>query len=94
MSENDRYGRKKGSEIRRWTYVEIPLRWGVFKLEIEEPHQSLKMYQREIDHFVNCIINNEPLSISGRIGLEVVKIIEAAYQSSKIGKTIDLIDSK
>ncbi len=82
------YGRVFPTEAR----YKVGTRWGVFKLEIKEPHQSLKMYQREIDHFVNCIINDEPPSISGRIGLEVVKIIEAAYQSSKVGNTIDLLD--
>ncbi len=41
-------------------------------------------------HFVNAAMQNEATSCDGRLGLEVTRIIYAAYQSAKEGRRIDL----
>lgn len=65
-------------------------RWGIFKPEEKQPHQSLLMYQREIDHFVECILSKKKPINSGKIGLEAVKIIEVAYRSSEEKRFIQI----
>jgi len=65
-------------------------RWGIFKSEEKEPHQSLLMYQREIDHFVECILNKKEPINSGKVGLEAMKIVEAAYKSSNEKRFIQI----
>jgi len=63
-------------------------RWGVFRPEDEEPHQGLLMYQREISHFIECILSKKKPINSGQVGLEAMRIVDAAYQSSKEKKFI------
>lgn len=65
-------------------------RRGILKPEEKESHQGLLMYQREIDHFVECILNKKKPINSGEIGLEAVKIVEAAYRSSKEKRFIQI----
>jgi len=54
------------------------------KYEFKEP---LKL---ELQHFANCIINNETPIISGLDGLKALKIAEAALKSSTKNKVIKL----
>lgn len=49
-----------------------------------------EMYDRQMAHFVDCARNHrEPLA-SGEIGWSNMKVIDAAYLSSQIGKVIEL----
>ncbi len=80
------YARVFPTEIRYF----LKERWGIFKPEEKEPHQSLLMYQREIDHFVECILNKKEPINSGKIGLEAMKIVEAAYRSCENSKLVKL----
>ena len=45
-----------------------------------EQHEPLRM---ECEEFVNSVINNKPLVNDGKIGLEVVKMLETASESFK-----------
>jgi len=80
------YARVFPTEVRYF----LERRQGIFRPEKKEPHQSLFMYQREIDHFVECILNKKRPINSGEIGLEAIKIVEAAYESSKEKRFIQI----
>lgn len=42
--------------------------------------------QVEVDHFVDCVLNNEQPITDGRAGLRIVRVLEAANSSLKTGK--------
>ena len=65
--------------------------WGSFKPDINEFHISPKMFQEEINHFIDCILYDKKSIIDGEIAMENVKIIEAAYTSSRIGKVVKIL---
>ncbi len=48
----------------------------------------------EIEYFSNCILNNRKPEPSGKEGLADVRVIEALYESARIGKSIILKDFK
>lgn len=68
------------------------------KMVAVEPKTNLsisaeELYQRQIDHFVSVVLGREknniiPLSI----GLESMKIMEAAYRAAATGKTVRVFD--
>ena len=64
--------------------------WGTYKPDTNEYHLSPRMYQEEIDHFIDCIIHDKKSIIEGTDAMENIKIIDAAYQSSRLGKVIRL----
>jgi predicted dehydrogenase len=71
-------------------HLRIEGRWGIFKPDINTCHISPIMYQEEIDHFVDCIINEKESIIDGSSAMENIMIIEAAYQSSHSGRAVRL----
>jgi len=46
------------------------------------------MYQQEIEDFSQCILDDKELPFKGEDGLRNLKIILAAYESAKEGKTV------
>lgn len=53
-----------------------------------EPEQVVNIYQAEIEDFCEAVaLDREPL-ISGEVGLRNLKLLIAAYESAKHGKTI------
>jgi predicted dehydrogenase len=42
----------------------------------------------EMDHFAECIINDKPVRTPGEEGLKDLKVITAAYEAARAGKTI------
>ncbi|MFB0502905.1 MAG: Gfo/Idh/MocA family protein [Candidatus Bathyarchaeia archaeon] len=64
--------------------MELGGKWGTYKpvLEHSDP------YDNEIKHFIDCILTGEPTRAPGEVGLEAQKIIEAAYESSKLGRAV------
>jgi len=66
--------------------------WGSFKPDIHEPHISPIMFQREVDHFIDCILNDKEPITSGEVAIEAVRIVEASYKSSKTGKVVYIPD--
>lgn len=58
---------------------------------IKEKVRSLKgNYMEYYDGIYDAIRNNKSVPVSGKEGLDVIKIIEAAIQSSNLNKRIDL----
>lgn len=49
------------------------------------------LFESEIEHFVDCIINKTPCRATGEDGVILMKIIDAIYESARIGKEV-LID--
>jgi len=49
-----------------------------------------KPLTRELNHFLECIKGNKRPEIDGVEGLEVVKVLEAAQKSIKVGKIVDV----
>lgn len=44
--------------------------------------------ESQINHFVDCCINNTPCICEGWQAIEVMKIIEGIYESAKTGKAV------
>ena len=42
-------------------------------------------FKREIDHFIDCIINNKSMIVTGEDGEITLAVVEAAYESAKLG---------
>jgi predicted dehydrogenase len=61
----------------------------VTPLKMEKPTNIFKRsYEYEINHFINCVINNSDIVSSGAEALERMKIVDAVYRSAKLGKEI------
>jgi len=60
-----------------WTYPSVDEDW-------------LLGYPQEIEDFVTTLAEDRPPLCSGRLGLEVVRVIYAAYQSAEEGKRVEL----
>ena len=63
---------------------------GVFKPQLEEGHLTKELYVREIKHFIDSILEGTTCIISGKQALKTMRVIDAAYLSSKEGRIIDL----
>ena len=55
-----------------------------------EEHCDQVIYTRQMEHFVDCIKKRIQPNPGFKEGLEVLKIVDAAYQSSEIGQAVDL----
>ncbi|VVB62136.1 UDP-N-acetylglucosamine 3-dehydrogenase [uncultured archaeon] len=44
-------------------------------------------FRNEINYFIDCIIENREPEFSGKMGIESIKVVEAAYKAVKTGKT-------
>jgi predicted dehydrogenase len=64
--------------------------WGTFKPERTESHTSTAPYQRQIDDFVAAIRGCGSCRTAYDVGLEVMRIVDAAYLSSADNKVISL----
>lgn len=71
-------------------HLKVGDRWGCFEPELPEDHDTLETYQREIDHFVDCIRKRTKPIIGSEVGKVVMEITEAAYESSQTGKVVKL----
>lgn len=52
--------------------------------------EPFNTYKAEIEEFGNAIIENRPPCISGELGLQSQKILEACYKSARTGKAISI----
>lgn len=57
---------------------------------VETPHIGLPMYVRQLDRFVAAARGAALPEPSGRQGLEVVRMMEAAYRSAETGAAVEL----
>lgn len=64
--------------------------WSVTQPEMPKRQQQcdLPMYQAQMDHFIDCILNNKEPLTNGPDVLWSMKILEAAYRSAKIGESV------
>jgi predicted dehydrogenase len=68
--------------------------WSVTRPQMPPRKQQcdLPMYQRQTEHFLDCIeTGQEPLT-SGAEGLWAIRVLEAAYRSAETGKAVDIVD--
>jgi len=49
-------------------------------------------YRKEVEHFIDCIINDKEPSVSGYQGKKVIKIVETAMRSHEEGKYVKVED--
>jgi len=71
-------------------HLKMGEKWGCFEPELREDHDTLEAYQREINHFVDCIKKRTEPIIGPQVGKVVMEITEAVYESSKTGKVVRL----
>ena len=64
--------------------------WGRFEPEAKYKHFDLIMHERQVAHFMECIINDQTPVASGEIALEDMRIIDAAYESAAAGQVVKL----
>jgi predicted dehydrogenase len=57
--------------------------WGKFVPEAGEEHTSTAPYERQVNNFVDAILGRAACLTEDRVGLEVMRIVDAAYESSE-----------
>ena len=57
---------------------------------VRNPHCPQSMYDSQLAYFVDCIGNNSSPNPGGIEGLINMKIVDAAYESSQIGKVVEI----
>lgn len=77
------------------TYLELP---GAAQDELEripsgypfprEDHTPLQMYERQLGHFIQCVADGQIPVPGGREGVVNMRIVDAAYQSSREGRLV------
>ena len=68
--------------IRGWRSDNVPLRY-----------EPIDMFVAELDDFATRIMTNTPTKVPGEEGLRDVRILMAAYESARTGRTIKLVSS-
>ncbi len=63
---------------------------GVFKPDLPErlTHRDHTVFERQIEHFIECVRTRQMPSPGAAAGLAVMKIVDAAYESSRTGKAV------
>ena len=64
--------------------------WGHFEPQAKYKHLDLIMHERQVAHFVDCIVNDKTPTASGDIALEDMRIIDAAYESAATRQVVNL----
>lgn len=64
--------------------------WSVVKpqMPVRQQQCDLPMYQAQMDHFVDCILEDKVPMPDGEEGLWAMRILEAAYRSAEIGEAV------
>jgi predicted dehydrogenase len=64
--------------------------WSITQPEMPKRQQQcdLPMYQAQMNHFVDCVLNDKSPSPGGEDGLWAMRVLEAAYRSAKTGQAI------
>ena len=50
--------------------------------------EDMSAFQAQMDHFVDCVINDKQPNPGGAEGLWVMRVLSAAYRSAESGKTM------
>ncbi|MFQ5854111.1 MAG: Gfo/Idh/MocA family protein [Anaerolineae bacterium] len=64
--------------------------WSVTYPEMPERKQQcdMPMYQAQMDHFLDCVLNDKEPTPGGSDGLWAIRVLEAAYRSAAIGEAV------
>ena len=57
-------------------------------LDLDHMKESKGMFKAEMDHFVDCCLNKTKCMSPGEDGVEVMKILDAIYESAKTGHEV------
>ncbi len=63
---------------------------GSFSPDLPKQHLSKDLYVSEISHIVTSVVNKRPCIVSGDNVLETMKVVDAAYRSSKEKRIVEL----
>jgi len=55
-----------------------------------ESHQPQSLYDTQLHYFVQCIEKNQTPVPGGREGWTNMKVVDAAYESSKTGRVVEI----
>lgn len=68
--------------------------WSVTTPEMPPRKQQcdMPMYHRQMEHFLDCVINNEDPIPGGEEGLWAIRVLEAAYESARTGRAVDIVE--
>jgi predicted dehydrogenase len=66
--------------------------WSVTRPEMPARKQQcdMPMYQAQMDHFIDCILKGKEPSPSGQDGLWAMRVLEAAYRSSRTCEAVTI----
>ena len=51
---------------------------------------DMPMYHRQMEHFIDCVLNDQEPLIGGSEALWTLRILEAAYRSAESGQAVDV----
>ena len=82
------YARAVPSELR----MDVVGEWSFIQPQIppRKQQEDLSAFQAQMNHFVDCIRKNQEPSPGGKDGLWAIRVLEAAYHSAKLGKSVDI----
>lgn len=66
--------------------------WSVINPEMPKRQQQcdMPMYQAQMDHFIDCVLNDKEPSPGGEDGLWAMRVLEAAYRSAQTGEAVTI----
>lgn len=76
---------------RGWYQVEMPSPRRAPGGPLSPATNDLYMFHRQIDHFIQCIRTKRTPAIGGFDGLATLRVIEAAYESQRIGQKVKIL---
>ena len=82
-------------EERGWHKIHNAFEYNNIKSETREEQLEFEnVYQQvlQIDDFADCIINNKEVKVSGEMGLQDIRIIEAVYASAEANQKLKISD--
>ena len=53
-------------------------------------HLYKRSYKNELSHFIKCVRDNTPMLSSGEESLERMRIVEAMYESARVGREVEI----
>jgi len=82
------YARALPSEL----HMHVEGVWSVIHPEMPKRKEQvdMPMYQTQMDHFLDCVLNNKEPTPGGIDGLWAMRVLEAAYRSAEIGEVVDI----
>ena len=80
------YARAVPSELRMFIEGE----WSVIQPRIppRQQQEDLPAFQAQLDHFIDCIVNDREPSPGGEDGLWAMRMLDAAYRSAESGQAV------